>query len=409
MNDALLEKYARLVVKTGANVQKGQTMVIMAPIETAVFARLIAEAAYKEGARDVIIDWRDEQFSRMRFLNAPDEVFDEFPDWKKEFYKTYLRNGSVFVQIAASDPEILKGVDVQKIARAQKVTATENKEFYDRLMNNQNSWTIVSMPTEAWAQKVFPELSVEEAVEKLWDAILKTVRVDKEDPVAAWEEHSDNLRKRMAFLNSNNFRYLHYRNSAGTDLEIELPEGHQWMGGSEKNTNGVFFNANMPTEEVFTLPLKNGINGKVVSTMPLNYNGNIIDKFSFTFKEGRITDFTAEEGYDVLKTMVETDEGSHYLGEVALVPYDSPISRLNILFYNTLFDENASCHLAIGRAYFPCLKGSGDMNQEDLEKAGANNSLIHVDFMVGSRDMEIMGVTSDGREIPVFKNGNFAF
>ncbi|MDP4088910.1 MAG: aminopeptidase [Bacillota bacterium] len=409
MNDALLEKYARLVVRTGANVQKGQTVVIMAPIETAGFVRKVAEIAYTEGARDVIVDWHDEKFSRVRFLNAPEEVFEEYPSWKKEFFKTYLHQGAVFVSIAASDPENLKGVDVHRIAKAQKVSATENKEFSDRLMTNQNSWTIVSMPTEAWAKKVFPELSGEEAVEKLWDAILKTVRVDREDPVAAWKEHSKNLKKRMEFMNFSDFKYLHYRNSLGTDLKIELPEGHQWLGGSEENVNGVPFNANMPTEEIFTLPLRNGVNGRVFSAMPLNYNGNIIDKFSITFEDGRIVDYTAEEGYDVLKTLVETDEGSHYLGEVALVPYDSPISNLKILFYNTLFDENASCHLAIGKAYFPCLTGSENMSEEELEKAGANNSLVHVDFMVGTEDLEITGITADGREFPVFVKGNFAF
>ena len=409
MNNELLRKYAELVVRTGANVQKGQTAVIMAPIETAAFARMIAEVAYKEGAKEVVMDWRDDEFSRVRYLYAPEEAFDTYPGWKKEYFKTYLHEGAVFIQIAASDPEVLKDVDVKRLAKAQKVNATENKEFYDRLMSNQNSWTIAAMPTEAWAKKVFPGLPGEEAVEKLWEAILKSVRVDKENPVAAWVEHSANLKKRMEFLNSYNFKYLHYKNTLGTDLKIELPQGHQWMGGSEENVHGVAFNANMPTEEVFTLPLKTGVNGKVVSSMPLNYNGNLIDKFSITFENGRIVDYSAEKGYDILKSINDTDDGSHYLGEVALVPYDSPISNLNILFYNTLFDENASCHLAIGKAYFPCLKNSENMSEQDFERAGANDSLVHVDFMVGTKDLGIMGITEEGKEIPIFKKGNFAF
>lgn len=405
----MLDKYARLVVKTGVNVQKDQQVVILAPIETAPLARAIAEAAYKEGARDVYMDWQDEQFTKIRLMNAPEEVLGEVSSWEKDFTLTNLRKGAAFIQIAASDPEAMKGVDIERISKRQKARFTELKEFYDSLMTNQNSWCIVSMPTEAWATKVFPELTAEEAVEKLWEAILKTVRVDKEDPVAKWQAHTNNLKKRMKFLNDANFKYIHYKNSLGTDLTIELPKGHQWVGGAEQTTGGVEFNANMPTEEVFTLPLKTGVNGTVVSAMPLNYNGSLIDNFSITFKDGRIVDFTAEEGYDVLKSIIETDDGSHYLGEVALVPYVSPISDLNILFYNTLFDENASCHLAIGKAYFPCLKGSEGLSEEELESLGANVSLIHVDFMIGTKDLQIRGVTEEGKEIPVFVDGNFAF
>jgi len=409
MDEIILKKYAKLVVHTGVNVQKGQPVVIMAPIETADFVRAIAEEAYKAGAKDVHVEWKDDELSRIRYLQAPDEVFDEINSWKKDFNLTNLHNGAAFIQILASDPEIFKGVDVSRIARQQKVVAQELKEYYDGLMANKNAWTIVSVPTAAWARKVFPELAEEEAMNKLWQAILKAVRVDLEDPVAAWKEHTLNLRKSMDFLNSNNFKYLHYKNSLGTDLTIELPEGHQWVGGSEYTTGGVEFNANMPTEEVFTLPKKTGVEGRVVSSMPLNYNGNIIDNFTLTFKEGRIVDYAAEKGLDVLKNLIETDEGSHYLGEVALVPYNSPISNQKILFYNTLFDENASCHLAIGRAYSPCLKNSENMTKEQLLAAGVNDSLVHVDFMIGTEDLEITGITAEGKKVPVFAQGNFAY
>lgn len=246
-------------------------------------------------------------------------------------------------------------------------------------------------------------------MDKLWKAIIKSIRLDAEDPVAAWKEHTANLKKRVDFLNRKNFKYLRYSNSLGTDLIIELPEGHQWIGGAEYTIGGIEFNANMPTEEVYTLPKRNGVEGKVVSTMPLNYNGNIIDNFTLTFKEGRIVDYTAEKGLDMLRTLIETDEGSHYLGEVALVPYDSPISNQRILFYNTLFDENASCHLAIGKAYSTCLRNGRDMTEEELLKAGVNDSLVHVDFMIGTEDLEITGITAYGKEVPVFLKGNFAY
>lgn len=407
MNNDLLKKYAELTVKTGINVQKGQTLVIDAPVESAAFVRMAAEIAYDEGARDVVVNFEDDLLTRIRFLKAPEEVFSEFPQWEKELYTNYAREGAAFLFISAADPELLKGVDPQRIAKKRKTGSIALKEFRERYMSSKNAWSIVAIPSSPWARKVFPGLSEEQAVEKLWDAILKAVRVDREDPAAAWREHINNLKKNMDFLNSNRFRFLHYKNSEGTDLKIEFSENHVWLGGSEFTPEGVEFVANMPTEEVFTMPLKTGANGTVVSTMPLSYNGNLIDKFSIVFENGRIVDFKAEKGYDILKSIIDTDEGSRYLGEVALVPYDSPISNSKILFYNTLFDENASCHLAIGKAYSSCLKNGENMSASELAKAGANDSLVHVDFMIGSKDLEIMGITFDGREIPVFKNGNF--
>ena len=409
MDTKVLEKYARLLVKTGVNIQKGQTLVILSPIEAAPFTRIVSEIAFKEGAKDVQILWKDEISTKIKYLHAPNEVFEEYPGWQKEFYNGYAKAGASFLHISATDPELLKDVDPERVAKYQKVTNMALKEYRDRTMRNQNAWCIASIPSVSWAKKVFPDLSSEEAVNKLWEAILKTVRVDVEDPVAAWEEHKKNLEKRMEILNSYKFQYLHYKNELGTDLTIELHENHIWMGGADFTQDGLAFIANMPTEEVFTLPKKTGVNGKVVSSMPLNYNGSLIDNFSLTFKDGRIVDFTAEKGYENLKHLIETDEGSHYLGEVALVPYDSPISNLKILFYNTLFDENASCHLAIGEAYSPCIKGGEKMSREELDKEGANDSLVHVDFMVGTKDLEIIGTTFDGKEIPIFKNGNFAF
>lgn len=409
MKKAMLEKYASLIVKAGINLQKGQILVINSPVGCAYFVREIAQIAYKEGAKDVVINWSDDLFSRIRYLYAPEEVIGEFPEWKKEFYVSYARQGAAFLSIDSEDPEVMKGVDPERIVKYSRVFQTAVKEYRDRLMSNKNSWCIAAIPSAEWAKKVFPELTEEEAVEKLWEEILKTVRADKEDPVAAWEEHKSNLRRTLDFLNSNNFKQLNYKNSLGTDLSIELPEGHIWLGGSDYTQDGVAFIANMPTEEVFTLPKKTGVNGRVVSTKPLSYNGNIIDKFFLTFKDGRIVDYTAETGYDTLKSIIEIDEGSHYLGEVALVQNNSPISKSGILFFNTLFDENASCHLAIGKAYSPCLKNGENMTDKELESKGANNSLTHVDFMIGSEDLDITGVTADGKEVAIFRNGNFTF
>ncbi|AFM41298.1 aminopeptidase II [Desulfosporosinus acidiphilus SJ4] len=404
-----LEKYALLIVRTGLNLQPNQTLVIFSPIECAPFTRLVAQTAYQEGARDVVIQWRDELFSKIRYLGGPEEIFAEFPDWQRDFYLTYVRQGAAFLTISASDPELMRNVKPERIMNAQKASSTALKEYRDRLMSNQNVWSVVSIPTEAWAKKVFPSLPSNEAINKLWETIFMTVRVNTEDPIKSWNEHKNNLKKRMDFLNTHNFKSLHYKNSLGTDLLITLPQKHQWLAGSDYTPDGLEFIANMPTEEVFTLPKKNGVNGKVVSSMPLNYNGNLIEQFSFTFKDGKIIDFSAQKGYETLKNLIETDEGAYYLGEVALVPFDSPISNSKILFYNTLFDENASCHLALGKAYPVCIKNSEKMSPDELAKLGVNDSLIHVDFMIGTNDLEIIGVTQEDKEIPVFQNGNFAF
>ncbi|WP_407309176.1 aminopeptidase [Desulfosporosinus sp. SB140] len=409
MNTLNLEKYASLIVKTSLNLQPNQILVITSPIECTPFTRLLAQTAYQEGARDVVIQWRDELFSKIRFLYAPEEIFEEFPDWQKEFYISYVRQGAAFLSISASDPELMHDVEPKRMMKAQKASSTALKEYRERLMSNKNVWSVISIPTSAWARKVFPALQEDEALDKLWETIVMTVRVDTDDPIRSWNEHRASLRTRINFLNGCSFKALHYKNSIGTDLTIELPKNHQWLGGSESTPDGLEFFPNMPTEEVFTLPLKSGVNGKAVSSKPLNYNGNLIDQFSLTFKRGKIVDFSAEKGYETLKTLIETDEGSHYLGEVALVPYDSPISASNILFFNTLFDENASCHLAIGKAYPVCIKNGDNMSPEELQKIGVNDSLTHVDFMIGTRDLEIIGETLEGEKILVFNNGNFAF
>jgi len=298
---------------------------------------------------------------------------------------------------------------MDKIAAFQKSRQLALKEYYDYSMSNKIRWTVVSVPTEAWALKVFKNSNSEEAVSKLWDVIFNVVRLNSDDPIEAWNEHNNNISKNLNFLNSNKLKKLHYKNSIGTDLTIELPEDHIWLGGSEKCAAGIEFNANMPTEEVYTLPKKTGINGTVVSSKPLSYGGNLIDDFSLTFKDGKVIDFTAKEGFETLKKLLDSDDGAKYLGEVALVPYDSPISNSNLIFYNTLFDENAACHLAFGKAYPTCIINGENLSDEELSKKGANDSIIHVDFMIGTKDLDITGYTEDNTEIKIFTSGNWAF
>jgi aminopeptidase len=407
MNNTYLEQYARLIVKTGVNLQPDQTLVIFSPIEAASFTRLIAQCAYDEGAKDVVVRWEDEKLSKIKYQSAPDATLETVPEWQKEFYLSYAREGAAFVNIYAEDPELMKDVDSARIQKASKAMGTAIREYRERRMNNQNRWVVVSVPTEAWAKKVFPEASETEAVERLWEVIFQTVRADQENPVEAWKEHCLNLKKRRTYFDENPVKSLHIQNSLGTDLQVELPEGNIWLGGSEFSPDGVEFVANMPTEELFTVPKKTGVNGKVVASMPLNHNGSLIENFSLEFKDGKVVAFEAEKGYETLKNIVETDEGSCYLGELALVPYHSPISNLNILFYNTLYDENASCHLAIGKAYPVCIKNGDKMSKEELEVAGVNDSLTHVDFMFGTEDLTITGTTINGGEVAIFRNGNF--
>ena len=409
MNKSFLIKYASLAVNIGVNIQKDNILVISSPIETAEFARLITEEAYKSGAKDVIVHYGDQKLTKIKLENSSLETISNIPEWQAESYNYYARQEACFISISASDPDGLKGVPVEKIGASQKARTSALKEYFDNSMSNKCRWCVLSVPTLSWAKKVFPKVSDDEAMESLWDVIFKTVRVDTENPVNAWEKHNAYLEEKIKFMNNNNFKSVHLKSANGTDLNIELPEGHIWAGGSERDVNEIPFNANMPTEEVFTLPKKTGVNGIVYSSKPLSYGGNLIDNFSITFKDGKAIDFTAETGYDVLKQMLESDEGAKYLGEVAFVPYNSPISNSKLIFFNTLFDENAACHLAFGRAYESCVKDADKYSEEELEKIGVNNSIIHVDFMIGTSDLEVTGINENGETIQILSNGNWAF
>jgi aminopeptidase len=403
-----LEKYAELAVKVGINVQPGQTLVINAPIAAADFARAAAKKAYEVGAKNVLVEWNDEQLTKIKFDHAPDEAFEEFPMWKAKGFEELAENGAGFLSIVAQNPDLLKGVDPKKIQTSTKTAGKAMEKFRNYTQADKVSWTVIAAPTKEWAEKVFPETNGEESIEKLWEAIFDATRVNLEDPVAAWKEHSSNLISKVKHLNAKQYKKLHYK-APGTDLTIELPDQHVWVGGGGPNEKGVNFVANMPTEEVFTAPKRDGVNGTVTSTKPLSYAGNLIENFSLTFENGSVVDFTAENGYDTLKQLIETDEGSRHLGEIALVPHDSPISNTGIIFFNTLFDENASNHLALGNAYAFNIEGGKTMTRDELKERGVNSSITHVDFMIGSAEMNIDGVTAEGTNEPLFRNGNWAF
>lgn len=402
-----MEKYAELLVRVGINIQNNQILVINSPIETAEFTRLLSVKAYEAGAREVVIRWNDEKATRIKYDMANDEIFDEAPAWITTLCNDYAEQNAAFLSISASDPEIMKGVDPKRMSRANKASSIALAAYRQRMMSNQNVWCVASIPTTAWAKKVFPDATEENAVELLWDAIYKSVRVDQDDPVAAWQIHQKDLNQRLNFLNTANFKALRYKNELGTDLTVNLVKNHIWYGGGDAAPQGHIFFANMPTEEVFTMPDRFGANGKIFSSIPLNYNGNLIEEFWFEFEEGQVVNYGAAKGADVLKELLDTDDGAKRLGEVALVPYHSPISNQKILFFNTLYDENASCHFALGKAYPVNVKGGTAMDVETLKAHGANDSLTHVDFMVGTSDLEITGIHADGSEVPVFVNGNF--
>lgn len=403
-----LSRYAELAINVGVNIQPNQYLYISASTEAIEFVRVITEKAYIAGARQVFVDWVDDVVTRLRYENAPADSFAEFPEWKVMEREQLAEKGAAFISIVSQSPDLLSGIDPSRIADSQKATGQALDKYRQYVQSDKISWTVIASPSEAWAAKMFPELPADDQVSALWDAIFKAVRADQEDPIQSWVEHDNNLHAKVDYLNNKRFRKLHYT-APGTDLTVELPEGHLWCGAGSVNEKGHTFMANMPTEEVFTVPLKTGVNGYVSSTKPLSYGGNIIDNFKITFVNGRVTDVSAEQGEEVLKRLIDTDEGAKHLGEVALVPHASPISQSGLLFYNTLFDENASNHFALGSAYAFCIAGGKKMSREELEQHGLNQSITHVDFMIGSEEMNIDGVFDDGSTEPVFRAGNWGF
>ena len=410
MNQELLKKYAEFTVQVGVNVQPGQTLIIRCPVEGAYFARDCMEAALKAGARDVIIRYEDEKAARIRMELASEEALCDIKPYQLRSYLDYAESegGCCTLAIHASDPEIFKGLDAGKLNRVALVQRAAMKEWREYTMKDRVQWCVVAIPTPAWAKTVFPDLEEDQAQEKLWQAIFDVCRVTDGDPVGAWKAHVAKTTACKDRLNELNLESIRLQSANGTDLTVGLAEGHTWEGASSKAENGTTFIANVPTEEVFTAPHRLRVNGVVKGTKPYAYNGQLIENFSFTFKDGLVVDYSAEKNQELLGQMLDSDEGARRIGEIALVPASSPINRSGLLFYNTLFDENAACHIAFGAGYPTTVKGGAAMTTQQLLECGVNDSAIHEDMMVGAEDMTITGLTRDGRTVTIFKQGEWA-
>lgn len=408
MKKTILRKYARLAVRKGVNLKKGQGCAIYAQVEQHEFAEMVAEEAYRAGAKWVQVFWQDQAVRKLDLRHQTVTQLSRVEEWEKVQQQMFVDQLPARVHISSEDPDGLKGVSVPKMQKAQAARSTVLRP-YRKAIDNKHQWTIIAVPSKKWAKKVFPGVRASVAEEKLWEAILQTVRVTPDnDPEAAWDQHNATLQEKSGKLNALDLDYLHYTAPNGTDFKCWLIPGAKWEGGGATILDGTFYNPNMPTEEVFTSPLKGKCEGTLVSTMPLSYQGNLIDQFSITFENGRAVSCKARQGQELLEKMLHMDEGASMLGELALVPHDSPVSNTGILFYNTLFDENAACHVALGFGFPECVEGFESMTDQELQEKGVNDSIIHVDFMIGSKDLDITGYTRDGKAVQIFKNGNWA-
>lgn len=410
MNKELLKQYAEFAVKVGANPQPCQTLIINAPLEGAEFARMCAEAGYDAGAKEVVVYYKDEKLARLQMQRTAVEVLE---DIKPNFTRRYLdyiesEGGACLLHIVAEDPDLYAGIDPEKIARASKARSVASEPYRDYTMKDKIQWSIVAIPSPSWANKVFPGDA--NAEEKLWNAIFDVCRVKEGgDVVSAWKEHVAKTTARRDRMNELNIDSLHYKSANGTDLVIGLADDAVWEGASSKTPEGYSFIANIPTEEVFTAPHKDRVDGIVHATKPYAYNGNVIEGFWLRFEKGKVVEYHAERNEDVLGKLLDTDEGARHIGEVALVPASSPINRSGLLFFNTLFDENAACHIAFGNGYPGTIKGGTTMTDEELLAHGVNKSLVHEDIMVGAEDMSIIATTKSGETVTIFENGEWAF
>lgn len=402
-----IEKYVELILKVGLKIKDGDKLVVRCPIEARDFAVECTRKAYELGAGEVVVDYRDQLISRLKYENESLDVLTDIPKHKVDKENYYMEKKAKYLSVTGSDPDAFKGVDAEKLFKSNLANSKALRDFSAKMMANYVSWIVVGASIPSWATKVFPDLEEGEAVRRLWFEIFNSVRLFEEDPIKALENHVDNLNRYSKFLNKAKFEKLIYKSQKGTDLEVGLPKGYIFAGAGDVNSDGEEFIANMPSEEVFSAPRLDGVNGKVYSTLPLNYNGNLIEDFYLVFKDGEVVDYDAKAGKEYLKNILDTDEGAKRLGEVALVSYNTPISMRKVLFYNTLYDENASCHFALGKSYPTCLEGGEKLSIEELKERGMNDSLTHVDFMVGDETTEIIGVKENGDQVQIFKEGNF--
>ncbi|NLW21321.1 MAG: aminopeptidase [Clostridiales bacterium] len=403
---ANLVKYAQLILKVGLNIQPGDKLLVRLDEHGLPLAREIARQAYDLSAHDIQLMFQDDGLTLARYLHAPDAAFDRVPGFFADFREAAYLDNYHLLALNAPNPELLKQADPARISRWEKVQSQANERIMKYTMENQVKWSIAALPSPAWAVSVFPQLEEAAAISALWEKIFEATRVNLEDPVAAWEAHQQALARHVDFLNRHHFEKLHYE-GPGTDLVVYLPQGHVWKGGASRIPRGDSFMPNLPTEEVFTLPHAHKVDGTLAATLPLSTRGRLIEGLRFTFRDGQVVDFAADSGADIIKGLLDTDEGARRLGEVALVGEDSPIRRTGLLFRNTLFDENASCHFALGQAYAENLEGGSQMDREQQKAAGMNRSLIHVDFMVGGPQLRVTGYTPQGQAVPLLVAGNW--
>lgn len=403
-----MQKYARLIARKGINVKKGQEVIVSASLDQPEFVKMVVEECYRAGASKVTVEWSFQPITKLHYRYRSLKTLSTFEKWEIEKLEHKCETLPATIYIESDDPDGLKGIDQTKVSKASQAKYPIIKPYHDK-MDNKYQWCIAAVPGEAWAKKVFPGERTSKAVEKLWNAILYTSRADGDDPVKAWEEHNADLKTRFEYLNSLGIESLHYTASNGTDFTVGLIPDALFMGGSEFTLGGTEFNPNIPSEEVFTSPMKGKAEGVVHATRPLSYRGELIENFSVRFENGKAVEVHAEKGEELLKQMISMDENAAYLGECALVPFDSPIRNSEITFFNTLFDENACCHLAFGRGFENCIKDFDKYTLEECREKGINDSLIHVDFMIGSKDLNITAHTRGGKDVAIFKDGNWAF
>lgn len=408
MDTKKLLEYAKLIAVKGVNVQKGQEVFINAELDQPKFVEMVVEECYKAGASKVTVDWSHQAIAKLDVNYQDEETLSKVEEWQLARLQHKVDTLPAHIWIESEDPDGLKGIDIQKFSRSQQIKRKITKKYRDA-MDNKYQWCIAAVPGVNWAKKVFPDETEEVAVEKLWEAIIYTSRANG-NPIKNWEQHNADLACRCDYLNSLGIETLEYKSSNGTDFRVGLIDGANFLGGSEKTVGrAVEFNANIPSEEIFTSPKKGVAEGIVYASKPLSYQGQLIENFSIRFENGKAVEVKAEKNEDLLKSMINMDENSAYLGECALVPYDSPIRNSGILFYNTLFDENAACHLAFGEGFTNCLADYENLTLEQCRERGINESIIHVDFMIGTEDLNITAVTKDGKRVEIFNNGNWAF
>ena len=407
MKKTVLRKYANLIAAKGVNVQKGQEVFITAELDQPEFVKMLVEECYKLGAKTVVVDWTYQPLAKINVRYRSVKTLSTLENYEAARWQHYVDTIPCRIYLESEDPDGLKGLDQKKQSKAMKKKMPLIRAYRDQI-ENKYQWCIAAVPGEKWAKKLFPKLSKKQAIEALWEQILACARVT-DDPIQAWNDHNADLKNRCAYINSLGIESFDYKSSNGTDFHVEFIPGSHFNGGADTSLQGIVYNPNMPSEECFISPMKGRAEGIVYATKPLSYNGQVIDKFWIRFKDGKAVEWDAEKGKDVLTEIITMDEGSCMLGEVALVPYDSPIQNSGMLFYNTLFDENAACHLALGFGFADTIDGFENMTLQECYDKGVNKSFMHVDFMIGSKDMSIVANTRDGRKVPIFKDGNWAF